>query len=80
MSFDLDGGTFTRRRPFFKMRQWRSLAEPSLVTREAANLVNGRDYTADVKPLTRAWSCSDAGLHHEHAARERGAHGLRTSS
>ena len=49
-----------RRKPFFKVRQWRSLAEPSLVTREAANLVNGRDYTADVKPLTRAWECSDA--------------------
>ena len=26
LSFDLDGGTFARLRPFFKIRQWRSLA------------------------------------------------------
>jgi hypothetical protein len=60
LSFDLDGGTNRRIRPFFKIRQWRSLATASLITLEAANLRSGVDYTAAVKPFSRAYSCPTA--------------------
>ena len=60
LSFDLDGGTYRRIRPFFKIRQWRSLANSGGVSREATNLRPGVDYTAAVKPLSRAYSCPTA--------------------
>jgi hypothetical protein len=60
LSFDLDGGTTRRIRPFFKIRQWRSLATSTAVTLEGANLKSGVDYTAAVKPFSRAYSCPTA--------------------
>jgi hypothetical protein len=60
LSFDLDGGTFARLRPFFKIRQWRSLAPNALITLEATNLQYGTHYTSAVKPLSRAYSCPTA--------------------
>ena len=59
MSFDLDGGTNARLRPFFKVRQWHSMSV-GMVTREAAVLRNGVDYTAAIKPISRAYSCPTA--------------------
>jgi len=60
LSFDLDGGTTARVRPFFKIRQWRSLAPNGTITLEAANLQYGVHYASAVKPLSRAYSCTDA--------------------
>ncbi|MGD8898300.1 MAG: C25 family peptidase propeptide domain-containing protein, partial [Acidobacteriota bacterium] len=60
LSFDLDGASPNRLHPFFKIRNWRSLAAAGQVTLEAANLESGIDYTAAVKPFSRAYSCSDA--------------------
>ncbi len=57
LSFDLDGGTYARLRPFFKIRQWRSLAPNGTFTLEATNLRYGTHYTSAVKPLARAYSC-----------------------
>ena len=54
LSFDLDGLATARLRPFFKIRQWRSLAPNGTFTLEAANLVYGTHYTSAVKPLSRA--------------------------
>jgi len=65
LTFDIDGGATTRYRPFFKIRQWRSLQDPPAVTLEGAVLANGVDYHADVKPVSRAhwantltWHCT----------------------
>jgi hypothetical protein len=60
LSFDLDGASPNRLRPFFKIRNWRSLAAAGPVTLEAANLRPGVEYTAAVKPFSRSYSCSDA--------------------
>jgi hypothetical protein len=60
LSFDLDGGTTARLRPFFKIRQWRSLAPNGNITLEATNLQYGTHYTSAVKPLSRAYSCPTA--------------------
>ena len=60
LSVDLDGGTFVRRRPIFKIRQWRSLAPPQFVTVEGTNFFNGQGVTMAVKPVTRAYSCPTA--------------------
>ncbi len=54
LTFDIDGGTTTRYHPFFKIRQWRSLQDPSTVTLEGVALANDVDYRADVKPVARA--------------------------
>lgn len=54
LTFDIDGDTYTRSRPTFKVRGWRSLSEPDNVTVETTELVNGTDYNADVKPFTDA--------------------------
>jgi hypothetical protein len=55
LTFDLDGGGAgpKREKPFFKVRQWRSLQDPSSVTLEGAPLTNDVDFKADVKPFTR---------------------------
>ena len=60
LSFDLDGGTNKRIRPFFKIRQWRSLAPNGNFTLEATSLQYGTHYTSAVKPLARAYSCPTA--------------------
>jgi hypothetical protein len=43
-----------RYHPFFKIRQWRSLAGPPSVTLQGTPLTDGVDYRAAVKPLSRA--------------------------
>jgi len=60
LSFDLDGLATPRLRPFFKIRQWRSLAPNGNFTLEATNLVYGTHYTSAVKPFARAYSCPTA--------------------
>jgi hypothetical protein len=54
LRFDINGGGTTRHKPFFKIRQWRSLQDPSSVTLEGFPLDNDLDYRADVKPISRA--------------------------
>ncbi len=65
LTFDIDGASTTRYRPFFKIRQWRSLQDPPAVSVEGVALANGIDYHADVKPVSRAhwantlaWHCT----------------------
>jgi hypothetical protein len=65
LTFDIDGGTYTRFRPFLKIRQWRSLQDPSTVSLEGVALANGIDFHADLKPVSRAhwatnltWHCT----------------------
>jgi hypothetical protein len=53
LDFDLDGSATTRYRPFFKIRQWRSLGRPASMTLEGIPLTADVDYKADVKPLAR---------------------------
>jgi len=45
--------------PFFKIRYWRSIMRPTLVTLDGAPLVSGAGYRADVKPVSRAHFASD---------------------
>ena len=59
LSVNIDGNVITRRRPLFKIRQWRSLVDPT-VTLEGSALVNDRDFTADVMPFARAFHCTGA--------------------
>ena len=65
LRFDIDGGGTTRYRPFFKIRQWRSLQDAPGVSVEGVPLAEGIDYHADVKPVSRAhwadilaWHCT----------------------
>ncbi len=57
LSVNIDGNVITRRRPLFKIRQWRSFVDPT-VTLEGSALVNDRDFTADVMPFARAFHCT----------------------
>ena len=57
LSVNIDGNVTTRSKPFFKIRQWRSLQDPS-VSLEGTPLVNGVDYKADVKPFVRSFHCT----------------------
>ncbi len=60
LDFDLDGTVpGPRYKPFFKIRQWRSLLEPATVTTSGATRTRGLDYTADVKPVARAHFAQD---------------------
>jgi uncharacterized repeat protein (TIGR01451 family) len=60
LDFSIDGSTTAPRlRPFFKIRQWRSLQEPATVVLQGTALVNDRDFTADVKPVAYAAFCPD---------------------
>jgi len=54
LSFDLDGGTTARTRPFFKIRQWRSLLDTPVVRLNGTPLTKNVDYKAAVKPLALA--------------------------
>jgi len=63
LTFDIDGAATTRFHPFFKIRQWRSLADPPSVTLEGVPLANGVDFKADVKPIARAEFAQDLTWH-----------------
>lgn len=53
--FDITGSfTVPRYKPFFKVRQWRSLQDPPSVTLEGMTLTNDLDFKADLKPISRA--------------------------
>ncbi len=60
LTFDIDGSAAVpRQKPFFKIRQWRSLADPGSVSLEGAALINDFSYKADVKPASRAhWAAN----------------------
>jgi hypothetical protein len=65
LRFRIDGGTTTRHKPFFKIREWRSLSDPTAVTFEGMPIDNDLDYRADVKPISRghradnlSWHCT----------------------
>jgi hypothetical protein len=60
--FDIDGSSTTRHTPFFKIRQWRSLQDPT-VSLESVPLINGVDFKADVKPVSRAHFARDIRYH-----------------
>jgi len=61
LDFSMDGTVSNPRfRPFFKIRQWRSLQEPATVTLQGATLKNELDYSVDVKPIAHAAACGDA--------------------
>ncbi len=55
LSFDINGTSPNRYHPFFKIRNWRSLADPQTVTVGGVTKVNDLDYKADVKPISRAY-------------------------
>jgi uncharacterized repeat protein (TIGR01451 family) len=60
LDFSLSGSpSLPRRRPFFKVRQWRSADPPSTLLLQGQTLVRDRDYVADVKPLSRAHFAQD---------------------
>ena len=60
LTFRIDGSAVTPRyHPFFKIRQWRSLAGPTSVTLQTTPLVAGVSYRADVKPVSRAHFAQD---------------------
>lgn len=58
LTFDMNGSSATRRQPFLKIRQWRSLQDPS-VSLESASLTNDVHFRADVKPISRAHFAQD---------------------
>jgi uncharacterized repeat protein (TIGR01451 family) len=58
--FAIDGALVTRRKPFFKMRHWRSLEPPATVSLDGATLTRNVHYLADVKPISRAHFCTPA--------------------
>jgi Peptidase family C25 len=61
---DIDGSAAVpRRSPFFKIRQWRSLADPPSVTLAGTTLVNDVDFRAEVKPIARAYFAQDLSWH-----------------
>jgi hypothetical protein len=58
LTFDMNGSSTARYKPFFKIRQWRSLQDPS-VSLESVPLTNDVHFRADVKPLSRAHFAQD---------------------
>jgi len=55
VNLDIDGGTYTRHDPGFKIRSYRENSLPGAVTLEGRNLVEGSDYNAAYKPFTSAY-------------------------
>ncbi len=58
LSVNIDGDVTNHKKPFFKIRQWRSMQDPPSVTLQGTTLVNDVDFKADVKPVARAYFCS----------------------
>jgi hypothetical protein len=54
LAFTMNGGTTRRRKPFFKVRQWRSFVDNPTVTLDGTRLVKNVDFRADLKPIGRA--------------------------
>ncbi|MBN1586435.1 MAG: LamG domain-containing protein, partial [Candidatus Omnitrophica bacterium] len=55
VTLDLDGGTYTRYTPAFKVRGWRLPTAPATLSVEGTAKTLGTDYNAAVKPLSMAW-------------------------
>jgi hypothetical protein len=55
LTFTMDGGTTPRYKPFFKIRQWRSLGPPATATLNGVTLNRDVHFKADVKPVSRAY-------------------------
>ncbi|OQX51539.1 hypothetical protein B5M47_00310 [candidate division CPR3 bacterium 4484_211] len=61
VQFDIDGGTYTRYKPAFKIRKWRDTDLPAAVTLEGSTLYPGtsssdsENYNASFKPFSEAW-------------------------
>ena len=53
-TFDIDGGTYTRHSPYYKLRSWSNLKEPLTITLEDRQLRRGTHYNASLKPFTDA--------------------------
>jgi uncharacterized repeat protein (TIGR01451 family) len=62
LAFDLAAPP-TRYRPFFKIRQWRSLLPPGRIQLEGSPLYLDADYRAAVKPVARAHFVPSLGWH-----------------
>ncbi len=52
--FDLDGGTYTRHDPVFKMRGYQRTTDPDAIKLEGATQSDGTNYNLDVKPVSYA--------------------------
>jgi YVTN family beta-propeller protein len=64
LKFEVAGSLAAPRyKPFFKVRQWRSLQDPTVVALGSVPLVNGVDYSADVKPVSRAYKTNSLSWH-----------------
>ncbi len=64
LRFRIDGSVATPRyKPFFKIRQWRSLGGQPSVTLQGTPLAAGVDYRAAVKPVSRAHLSRDLAWH-----------------
>jgi len=57
LNFDMDGSV-PKQKPFFKIRQWRSLWAPGTMTVESVTQRRSNDFQADVKPVSRALFCT----------------------
>jgi hypothetical protein len=57
VNLDLDGGTYTRYKPAFKIKSWRNGVSDSYggTTLEGAALADGTDYNASLKPVTSSY-------------------------
>jgi len=54
-TFDIDGGTYTRYYPDFKIRSYQLNTLPLTVTLEGVTQVSGTNYNLDYKPITDAY-------------------------
>lgn len=59
--WDLDGATYTRYYPRFKLRSWRKTTEPAGITLEGNSLTDGTDYNLDLMPFSEAWVYDSGG-------------------
>ncbi|MEA3356816.1 MAG: LamG-like jellyroll fold domain-containing protein, partial [Patescibacteria group bacterium] len=69
VSFDIDGGTYTRHHPAFKIRKWRSTNLPTAVRLEGTTLYPGtndnasKNYNASLKPISDAYFADELTWH-----------------
>jgi hypothetical protein len=57
--FDLDGSTYTRYNPVFKLRHFTSFTDPTYYIEGGAAKTNGTDFNADLVPFTDAYFMND---------------------
>ncbi len=64
VSFELDGQAINRVRPVFKLRRWRSLNDPALLSVGGVDKENGTDFNADIIPFTESWFYDSSDNHY----------------